>query len=157
MDPIKDTKENIKKHITTQGGQGQGSEEYIITSTTSSTHLVLAHLSNNVIVFFICISCHKVVSRSRPTVGVHVTRLRFCEVRGREALNRIADVLLRENRQGQKQEDEQRVLSIQLVHAIINGNVDPPDQVVKSGQERSTEDINCSISNYPRSRVTVSH
>lgn len=92
-----------------------------------TTYLILSHLSNNIVVLIVNISRHQVISRRRPTVGINVPSLWLCEVGRCEALDGISDVLLREDGQSQEEEDQQRVLAIQFVHAIVYGDVDPTD------------------------------
>ena len=95
------------------------------------TDLIFAYLSDYIIVFVFCICSHQIIGRCSPAVGVNVSGLWLGEVGRREALDWVTYVLFGEYWQRQKQEDQKGVLSIQFVHTIVYGYMDPTDQIVE--------------------------
>lgn len=89
--------------------------------------LVLAHLPDDIVVFIVLVGGHQIVGGRRPAVGVHISGLRFGEVGGREALDRISNILLCEDRECQKEKHQESVLSVEFVHAIVNRHMNAPD------------------------------
>lgn len=80
--------------------------------------------------------CDEVVGGSCPAVAVDIAGLAFGEVGGRETLYGVTYVLFGEDGKRQEEEDEQRVLAVELVDTVVDGHVDSSDQIVETEQER---------------------